>query len=268
MARSAAAAKPLPSRRAPARRSASAAPARSLPSRRRSGPAPARPQRPARAPVKRRKPASRRRRAVRGVASRTPGVLAAVHGRTSTALDRLLRGRGWIVLVGGLLVGIVFLNVALLGMNKSTTRDAARVEELGRQNSQLRTEVARLGSSERIQKVAAERGLVLPEPGDVRYLHANSARDARLAARRTTAPSQLAGTTTPEPRAEAPAADVNSDGDPTNDVDVNSDGDPTNDVPDVNNDGDPTNDTAAATPTGGATTPAGAPVTTTTPGTE
>jgi len=127
-------------------------------------------------------------------------------------LDRLLRGRGWIALIGALLVGVVFLNVGLLDRGNGVARDAERVEELGRENAELRSAVARLGSSERIQRVAAERGLVLPEPGDVRYLRANRKLDAKRAAARI-APPQATAEATPPPRVE-PANPQAQDGTP------------------------------------------------------
>ncbi|MEJ7714237.1 MAG: hypothetical protein WKF40_00445 [Thermoleophilaceae bacterium] len=96
-------------------------------------------------------------------------------------LDRLLSGRLWIGLVFLLLVGIVFFNVDLLRMNRDIAVTAEKAETIKRRNSRLRGDLARLGSSERIQKVAAESGLVLPAPGEVRYLKTNTGVDARNA---------------------------------------------------------------------------------------
>jgi cell division protein FtsL len=98
-------------------------------------------------------------------------------------------------LVFVLLVGVVFSNVALLQKNRQIARDAERATVLKRENAGLRGEVAELGSSERIQRVAAERGLVLPAPGEVRYLRSNPAVDSRNAAKRLDESSALAGTT-------------------------------------------------------------------------
>ena len=83
-------------------------------------------------------------------------------------LDALLQGRaGW--LVEELLVGIVFFNVDLLRLNRSIAVTSEQSEAVSRENARLRRELARLGSSERVQKAALERGLVLPSPGDVRF---------------------------------------------------------------------------------------------------
>ena len=106
-------------------------------------------------------------------------------------LDALLAGRGWIVLIGLLLAGIVFFNVDLLQMNRDIARDAERAATLKRENGRLRLDVARLASSERIQEAAARLGLVLPAPGEVRYLKARPAVDPQRAAKNISEPSTL-----------------------------------------------------------------------------
>jgi cell division protein FtsL len=105
-------------------------------------------------------------------------------------VDRLLTGRAWIVLVAGLLAGIVFANVALLEMNAGIARTTEQVAALKRENSRLRLQAARLGSSERIQRAAADIGLVLPAPGEVRYLKTRPG-DPTLAAARMSAPDPI-----------------------------------------------------------------------------
>jgi cell division protein FtsL len=104
-------------------------------------------------------------------------------------LDALLSGRGWIALVFVLLAGIVFFNVDLLQMNRDIARDAEKISALKREIARNRLDVARLASSERIQESAAQLGLVLPAPGQVRYLKARPMRDAHQAAKRITAPN-------------------------------------------------------------------------------
>jgi len=104
-------------------------------------------------------------------------------------LDGLLNGRVWIGLVGVLLAGIVFFNVDLLRMNREITQMADRAAQLKRENARLREDVAGLANSERIQEAAAELGLVLPAPAEVRYLKSNPAIDARTASKRVIAPS-------------------------------------------------------------------------------
>jgi cell division protein FtsL len=103
--------------------------------------------------------------------------------RAVAGFEALLHGPGLIGIVFVLLAGVVFANVALLQKNRQITHDAARVSELKRDNATLRRDVAELGSSERIQQVAAERGLVLPAPDAVNYLRTNPRADAVAAAK-------------------------------------------------------------------------------------
>jgi hypothetical protein len=112
----------------------------------------------------------------------------------SPLLDRFLRGRAWIGLIGALLVGIVFLNVSLLSLNAGIATSSEHLAKLKLENGRLRLRAARLGSSERIQRTAEARGFVFPAPGKVRYLRAGTLADARLAAVRIRPPEQLAET--------------------------------------------------------------------------
>ena len=114
----------------------------------------------------------------------------AVRARTSRLLDALLSGRGWIALVFLLLAGIVFFNVDLLQMNRDIAQNSERISALKRENSRLLLDQARLANSERIQEEAAGLGLVLPAPGEVRYLKARPSADARRAAKSITAPTE------------------------------------------------------------------------------
>jgi cell division protein FtsL len=126
----------------------------------------------------------------------------AARARTGSVLDALLSGRGWIALVFVLLAGIVFFNVDLLQMNRDIARDADRISTLKRENARLLLDEARLASSERIQESAAQLGLVLPAPGEVRYLKARPTRDAGQAVKRITEPNL--SYVAPEPVAPEP----------------------------------------------------------------
>lgn len=157
---------------------------------------------PRRAPQRtppRRKPAPARRRstgrtaAPRTARARPAGRRAKAAARLaaiphSPFVDRLLTGRAWIVLVAVLLAGIVFANVALLEKNAGIARTTEKVAALKRENSRLRLQAARLGSSERIQRAAADLGLVLPAPGEVRYLEARPEEDPALALKQMSEP--------------------------------------------------------------------------------
>ena len=126
----------------------------------------------------------------------------AARRRTGGVLDALLAGRGWIALIFVLLAGIVFFNVDLLQMNRDIAGNDQKISALKREIARNRLDVARLASSERIQESAAQMGLVLPAPGDVRYLKAHPGRDGHQAAKRITAPNTAI--VPPEPIDTAP----------------------------------------------------------------
>jgi cell division protein FtsL len=109
---------------------------------------------------------------------------------TAGLLDRLLRGRAWVLLVGTLLVGIVFFNVDVLRLNRSITSVSARATKLKQENARLLLEEAKLASSTRIQEAAAATGMVMPAPGDVHFLKAGRL-DPLHADQRMTAPSPV-----------------------------------------------------------------------------
>ena len=98
-------------------------------------------------------------------------------------LDRLLRGRAWVACVGLLLAGIVFLNVSLLEVNGGIANVNERATALKRENAALRLEVARLVSSERIERAAVAQGFVMPAPGKVAYVEADAEADPDRAVR-------------------------------------------------------------------------------------
>jgi cell division protein FtsL len=164
--------------------------------------APARAPRPARRPAS--APTRRPQRRVSGGSTarkRASGTRRLPLG--ARLLDALLSGRVWIGLVGVLLAGIVFFNVDLMRMNREITHMADRAAQYKRENAGLRQEVAQLANSERIQEAAAELGLVLPQPDQVRYLKSNPRVDAKTAAKRIIAPTPI--TTTPPPTTTGPA---------------------------------------------------------------
>ena len=83
---------------------------------------------------------------------------------------RLTRSRLWIGLLGSLLVGIVALNVFALSFSASSSKTAALSDELLQENSTLRAQIEAGLSNEQVQAAAARLGLMLPEPGAIRYL--------------------------------------------------------------------------------------------------
>ncbi len=180
----------------------STAPARRAPARR----TPARTPRPRRAAPRRR-------------SGRTPaaGFVPVAVGRTAGAVGgladsglvvRLTRSRLWIGLLGGLLVGIVALNVMALSFSASSSEAARQADELERQNSALRGEIATRLSNDEIQSTATKLGLFVPEPGSVRYVRPSPG-DAAEAARRLRA-GELGSAGYVAPVTTAPVAPVDT----------------------------------------------------------
>src|ERR671937_1352336 len=114
-------------------------------------------------------------------------------GRTAVAVSdladsplvhRLTRGRLWIGVLTGLLVGIVALNVLALSFNASSSKATRQADVLNRQISTLRAQIAASGiSNEHVQSEASRLGMVVPEPGSIGYLEA-SPKNASVAAKR------------------------------------------------------------------------------------
>ena len=233
-------------------------------------PAPAR--KPRRAPTRR--PATRRPARRARQATPIPGRLVPVAvGRTATAVAslpdsglvvRLTRGRLWIAALAVLLVGIVALNVLSLSLSSSSSQTARAVEELRREESALRAELAIEHSSRRVQNVAASLGLIVPEPGAIRYLRPSDG-DAAEAARRLrsgellalpatvpTTEAEVAVAMTAEPAAEEPVVPVDETPVDAPDPAPDAIADPV--VPATGGRGDPAAGTAGDAATGGAVT--------------
>ena len=103
-------------------------------------------------------------------------------------LDRLIRGRLWIGLIAGALVMLVFMQVSLLKLNTGISADLLTSQNLERSNAELRASVSRLDSGQRIQDIAAARGMVMPDDGQLRFLRAGPAGNGAQAAGAITAP--------------------------------------------------------------------------------
>jgi len=88
-------------------------------------------------------------------------------------LDKVVRGRVWIPLLGVLLAGIVAAQVEILKLGASMGRSLEQTTTLTTQNEQLRYSVASLSNDQRIERLATSMGMVLPPPGAVGYIGAN-----------------------------------------------------------------------------------------------
>ncbi len=111
----------------------------------------------------------------------------------SRAMDRLVRSRGWIVIVGFGLIGIVAMQVSLLKLNAGIGRAVETAATLERSNAELRLDVSKLSATDRVQRLAAERGFTMPAPADVGYIQSGDlARDGRRAAKNMRPPDPSA----------------------------------------------------------------------------
>ncbi len=109
-------------------------------------------------------------------------------------VDRLLRGRACILVIGIMLGGIVAMQVSLLRLNAGISRAVQTKDTLELQNSALQAAIATGTSGERIREAAIAHSMVDPQAGDTRYLRARPATDPRRAVRRMEPPSERART--------------------------------------------------------------------------
>ncbi len=104
-------------------------------------------------------------------------------------LDRLIRGRTWIALLGVMLVGIVAMQVEVLKLSASIGRSIDRGTYLQGRNESLRASVAALADDQRIERLAVHRGMVMPSPSDVGFLSAGSGQAVQKAISNIHAPA-------------------------------------------------------------------------------
>ena len=107
-------------------------------------------------------------------------------------LDRVVRGRAWIPLLGVLLAGIVAAQVEILKLGASMGRSLEQTTTLTSQNELLRDSVAALSDDQRIERLATSMGMVLPPPGAVGYLTAGQSGDVSAALANIHAPDATA----------------------------------------------------------------------------
>jgi hypothetical protein len=110
-------------------------------------------------------------------------VVAAVRGLPDhPLLDRVIRGRVWIPLLGVMLAGIVAMQVEVLKLGASIGRSLQSETVLQSHNELLRASVAALADDQRIERIAAAHGMVIPAPDGVGFLTARRVDGARAAA--------------------------------------------------------------------------------------
>lgn len=100
--------------------------------------------------------------------------LALVRGLPDHSLiDRLVRGRAWIPVLGVLLAGIVAMQVEILKLGTSMGRTMEQTSTLQSQNESLQAGVAGLADDQRIERLAAAMGMTMPTPDSVVFLSAS-----------------------------------------------------------------------------------------------
>jgi hypothetical protein len=116
-------------------------------------------------------------------------------------VDRLVRGRAWIPLLGVMLAGIVAMQVELLKLNSTIGHGIDRSATLQSQNEQLRASVAGLADDQRIEGLAAKMGMVMPSPDNVVFVAPQGGADVQQAVGKMRAPdaSALATVQTAQP---------------------------------------------------------------------
>lgn len=107
-------------------------------------------------------------------------------------VDRLLRGRLCIWVIGVMLGGIVAMQVSQLRLNAGISRAVITAQTLERKNSDLESSIARATSGDRVRAAAASDGMVDPPAGDTRFLRARPGTDPARAVKRMKLPSDEA----------------------------------------------------------------------------
>jgi hypothetical protein len=103
-------------------------------------------------------------------------------------VDRLLRGRLCIWVIGVMLGGIVAMQVSLLKLNSGISRAVQAQDTLVQENSQLEDQVSGLSAYERVRTNAAKDNMIDPSAGDTRFLPARPGIDVSRALKRMKPP--------------------------------------------------------------------------------
>jgi hypothetical protein len=148
--------------------------------RRISGPAP-RPHQPVRP------------RALPAVALPAPGPFERLRALPDKrVVDRLLRGRLCIWVIGVMLGGIVAMQVSLLRMNAGISRAVSTAAVLEQKNSDLESSIARATTGDKVRAAALANDMIDPAAGNASFLTARPGTDPALAVKRMKPPSDTA----------------------------------------------------------------------------
>jgi len=134
-------------------------------------------------------------------------------------LDRLIGGRAWIGIVAFALIGIVAMQLWIVKLGVGIGHAIEHEGLLRRENSALSIEDAQLASGERVEQLAAARGMVEAAPGALHFDSVRGSLDARQAAavlaRDAQASTAAASTATTASTASATTASQTSTPAPT-----------------------------------------------------
>jgi cell division protein FtsL len=90
-----------------------------------------------------------------------------------------------------MLAGIVAMQVEVLKLNRTMGRAIVQATALQSRNELLRASVASLADDQRIERLAAAQGMVMPAPEDIGFLSASPANVPRAAAHIRTPDSDI-----------------------------------------------------------------------------
>jgi cell division protein FtsL len=126
-------------------------------------------------------------------------------------LDRIVRGRAWIPLLGVLLVGIVAMQVEILKLGAGMGRWIQRSSALQTHNQALQASVAALTDDQRIERLAAKMGMVMPDPTTLSFLSAQPGSGAARAAANIHDPDPSAFTSSEAAALASPVSSTTAD---------------------------------------------------------
>src|SRR5579875_875037 len=105
-------------------------------------------------------------------------------------LDRIVRGRAWIPVLGVLLFAIVGLRVEVLKLGASVGSEVQQATQLQSANAALRTQISALSDNQRITRLAASYGMRNPDALEAHFLQATVGHHVAAAIRNISAPSR------------------------------------------------------------------------------
>jgi hypothetical protein len=104
-------------------------------------------------------------------------------------LDRIVRGRAWIPVLGALLVAIVGLRVEVLKLGAGVGSEVQQATALQSSNAALRSQISALSDNSRIETLAASFGMHEPNALDPHFLQASAGHHLTAAIHNISAPS-------------------------------------------------------------------------------